>query len=229
MMIKCLCPKCNIDLLTNHLLDDYDVLPARNKSRIIHPACSSCGYFIQLTDVSSNIKKDRKALIINGTGGAGKSSLGQLIESETEYVFIDGDSISRRESHYARITPNITQRSRDINGLCTEETIDTMLIVCALGYNVVVGYLIINDVVLSMYVGALAMYSITPIVRILMPQLNICIERDLNRACWTAGELWVNKPYSELGKFLELYPLCCLDTSFESLEETFIMHFKKLL
>jgi len=228
-MIKCLCPNCGANLLDSHFLDDFDVRPTRNKSRIIHPSCSFCHHFIQLSDVSKNINKNRNVLLITGTGGAGKSSLGQLIESETSYIFIDGDSVSRRESHYARLNPNVVQLSRDNEGLCTLETINTMMVVCALGYNVVVGYLIETPTILSMYENELNKYSIKPIFRVLMPNLDICIKRDLERDCWTAGEKWVNKPYDKIHHFLSTHPSCCLDTSYESLDETFKRHFKWLL
>jgi len=227
-MIKCLCPNCGINLLHSHQLDDLEVRPARNKSRIIHPSCSSCGYFIRLSTISSNIRPDNKVLLITGTGGSGKSSLGQLIESKADYIFLDGDSVSRRESHYARLNPEITQKPRDSMGLCTAETINTMMVLCALGYNVVVGYLILNSGVLAMYEASLAKCGIKPIFRVLIPKLGVCVERDINRECWTAGEQWVNQPYDEICSFLISHPTNCLDTSAETLEETFTRHFKHL-
>jgi hypothetical protein len=193
-----------------------------NKSRIIHPVCSICDYVIQLSDVSDSIDEGRKVLLITGTAGAGKTALGQLIEDRYDYVFIDGDAIQKRENHFAKKNPGKTVDYQ-------AETINTMMILCALGYDVVVGYIISNCEILEMYVGALGKHSITPVFRILIPERSVCLDRDLARDCWTAGAQWVDKWYEEMRSFLITHPSLCIDSSYETLEETFINHFAKLL
>ena len=87
------CSKCNADLRNNHVLEDCIIPPMTNKSKIIHPRCTSCNDEINLKDVSKAINANSKVLLIFGTAGAGKTAIGQLIEQKKNYIFIDGDAI----------------------------------------------------------------------------------------------------------------------------------------
>lgn len=200
------CSNCKSDLLTHHILEDGIIPPMTNKSKIIYPKCSVCQNPIRLIDVSKNINENKKVLLIAGTVGAGKTAIGQYIENKYDYVFVDGNAIQKRENYFVKRDPNYKV---DFYA----ETISTMLILLGLGYNVVVGY-IIYGVTLKMFVDDLAKYRITPIFRVLVPERNICLERDIARECWTAGEEWVDKWYDEIN---------------ETLEETVNNHFVKLL
>lgn len=62
--------------------------------------CSVYGHPIQVPEIEENISLSRNVLLISGTAGAGKSALGQLIESKSDYIFIDGDAISKRVNHF---------------------------------------------------------------------------------------------------------------------------------
>ncbi|MCL2373263.1 MAG: zeta toxin family protein [Defluviitaleaceae bacterium] len=219
------CPGCQANLLAHHTLDDFEVKPARNKSRIIHPKCTSCGHIIQLSEVSTNITPATKILLITGTCGAGKTSIGQLIESKSDYIFIDGDSIMRRDNHYAR-KHGKPQHSSD---LCTDSVINTVLTIAALGHNVVIGYIINNPKTLAQYETPLKNHGITPTLRVLIPKRDICQERNIQRDCWTADEEWIDKYYEEMQNFQATHQACCIDTSKETLEETFANHFAKIL
>lgn len=216
-----LCSRCNSNLLINHILEEHNVPPMTNKSKIIYPKCSKCGYPIQFSDVSKDINEDKKVLLITGTAGAGKTAIGQLIESKYNYVFVDGDAIQKRVNYFAKRDPSMKVDYQI-------ETINTMLILVALGYNVVVGYIIYGEV-LKMYINELAKYRITPIFRVLVPERSVCLERDVTRECWTAGEAWVDKWYDEMRSFLITHKSLCIDSSNETLEETFNNHFVSLL
>lgn len=215
------CSNCNSNLLINHSLEDHIITPMSNKSMIIYPKCSICCHPIQLYDIYKNINEDKKVLLITGTAGAGKTAIGQLIESKYDYIFIDGDAIQKRENYFAK---------QDINYKVNyqEQTINTMLILLALGYNVVVGYIILGET-LNIYINELAKHKITPIFRVLVPERSVCLERDNTRECWTAGEVWVDKWYNEMRSFLSIDNSVCIDSSNETLEETFSNHFVKLL
>jgi hypothetical protein len=208
-------------LVTNHFLEDKDIPPMKNKSKIIYPKCSICGRPIQFTDVSKYMKENRKVLLITGTAGAGKTSIGQLIENKFNYIFVDGDAIQKRVNSYAKCDPNFQVDYQ-------AETINTMLILIALGYNVVVGYIIYGET-LKMYIDELEKYKITPIFRVLVPERNVCLDRDNTRECWTAGEVWVDKWYDEMRSYLTTQKSLCIDNSNETLEETLNNHFVKLL
>ena len=215
------CSCCNSDLIANHLLEDDVIPPMTNKSRIIYPKCSICGKPIQLSDLVNNIDDSQKVLLITGTAGAGKTAIGQLIENKSEYVFIDGDAIQKKVNYFAKHDPTYTVDYQ-------AETINAMLITLALGYDVVVGY-IINREILTMYKNELSKYNIVPVFRVLVPKRKVCLERDIIRECWTAGAEWVDKWYDEMRSYLTTNNLLCIDTSNETLEETFNKHFANIL
>ncbi|MEA4890530.1 MAG: zeta toxin family protein [Clostridiaceae bacterium] len=215
------CPNCHADLLMNHLLDDRNIPPMTNRSKILYPQCSSCGHVIQLADIAEHIQENKKVLLITGTAGAGKTAIGQMIENKSDYIFIDGDAVQKRVNYFVKRDPRI---QADYQG----ETIRTMLILLGLGYPVVVGY-IINRETLERYQTELAKYKITPVFRVLVPERNICLERDIARDCWTAGAKWVDQWYDEMRSFLVTHPELCIDNSHETLEETFNHHFAALL
>ena len=216
------CPTCSSDLLLCHKLIDGAVSPMKNKSNIIYPNCSVCGRPIQIEDVEAYIAGNRKVLLISGTAGAGKTALGQYIESKSDYIFIDGDAISKRVNHYARLDPSAVTPDYQ------KETIRTMLVLLGLGYDVVVGY-VINKEVLKWYIDGLASYKITPTFRVLVPERSVCLQRDIDRECWTAGAEYVDRWYDEQRAYLITAPEICVDSSQETMEDTFINHFQALL
>ena len=216
------CPKCSSDLLHDHKLIDDTVSPMKNKSIIIYPNCSACGHPIQVEDVEANINGNRKVLLISGTAGAGKTALGQYIESKSDYIFIDGDAVSKRVNHYARLNPSATTPDYQ------KETLRTMLVLLGLGYNVVVGY-VINQEVLRWYHNELGRYQITPIFRVLVPDRDVCLQRDIDRECWTAGAEYVDRWFDEQRAYLKTDSEICIDSSQETLADTFANHFQGLL
>lgn len=216
------CPECGSNLLHCHKHIDDTVSPMKNKSKIIYPKCSVCGHLIQVLEIEENISVSRNVLLISGTAGAGKSALGQLIESKSDYIFIDGDAISKRVNHYARLDPSAAVPDYQ------KETIRTMLVLLGLGYDVVVGY-VINQEVLRWYREGLARYQITPVFRVLVPERNVCLQRDIDRECWTAGTEYVDRWYDEQRAYLRTDPEICIDSSQEALAFTFVNHFQGLL
>lgn len=188
---------------------------------MLYPRCSSCGTPIHFSDVRESIKENRKILLVTGTAGAGKTALGQLIESKHNYIFVDGDAIQKRVNFYAKLDPSIVMDYQ-------AETLATALTLLALGYDVVVGY-IINKETLAMYQTELAKYRTVPVFRVLVPERCVCLERDIARDCWTAGEVWVDQWYEEMRGFLLTHGSLCIDSSYETLEETYQKHFADLL
>jgi adenylylsulfate kinase-like enzyme len=167
------------------------------------------------------MRENRKVLLITGTAGSGKTALGQLIESRNNYVFIDGDAIQKKVNYFVRRDPTIKVDYQT-------ETINTLLLLLALGYDVVVGY-IINQETLLRYTNELKTHKIAPVFRVLVPVRSVCLERDIARECWTAGEMWVDKWYDEMRSYLTTHSSLCIDNSFETVEETYRNHFEKIL
>jgi hypothetical protein len=219
-----ICNVCGGDLLKHHNLETNIVPPMRNGSRIIAPSCAYCGAPIGRNDVSNNILSTQKVILISGTAGAGKSSIGQYIENKFDYVFIDGDSVSKKLNYMSKINPTV----KCDEYICHTETINTMIITLGLGYNVVAGYVYNNDD-FEKYRSYLSKYYINPIIRVLVPNRNICIARDKERSCWTAGVEFVDKWHLEQQSFKDNNPSICIDNSLETVEETVSKHFVDLL
>ena len=219
--MECLCSKCNQNLMNNHVLEDCTIPPMTNKSKIIRPRCSSCDSEINLTDISANIKANSKVLLISGTAGAGKTAIGQLIEQNKNYIFVDGDAIQKKVNYFAKNVPGY-------KGDYYMDTLNVLLILLALGYDVVIGYIFYGDK-LQMFYDELNKYEVSPIFRVLVPKRRVCLQRDIDRECWTAGAKWVDEWYDEMRAFLVKQPIVCIDNSNETLEETYYNHFEKLL
>lgn len=127
-----------------------------------------------------------------------------------------------KEYHYARLDPSAAVPDYQV------ETIRTMLVLLGLGYDVVVGY-IINQEVLRWYREGLARYQLTPVFRVLVPERDVCLQRDIDRECWTAGAEYVYRWYDEQRAYLRTDPEICIDSSQEALADTFANHFQGLL
>ena len=193
-----------------------------NKSKIIYPKCSVCNHPVQVSDIEAGITASRKVLLISGTAGAGKTALGQFIESKSDYIFVDGDAISKRVNHYMKPDPSTAMHEYQ------KETLRTILVLLGLGYDVVAGY-VINQEALRWYREGLARYLITPAFRVLVPKRDVCLQRDIDRECWTAGAEYVDRWYDEQRAYLITDPEICIDSSQESLSDTFDNHFRYLL
>lgn len=218
------CTICGVDLLKHHELEVTDVSPMKNGSRIIEPVCANCRTPIEMDDVSENIISSQKVMLVSGAVGAGKSTIGQYIEDKYNYIFIDGDAVSKKLNFRIKMG----QTTKCAEYLCHTETLRTMITTLGLGYNVVVGYVFgIND--LHHYNNYLFPYNIKPVFRVLVPSRDVCIERDKKRSCWTAGEGFVDKWYKEQQSFKDIDISICIDNSNESVKETIMRHFHHLL
>lgn len=91
-----------------------------------------------------------------------------------------------------------------------------------------VGY-VINPEVLRWYHKGLERYQITPVFRVLVPDRDVCLQRDIDRECWTAGAEYVDRWFNEQRAYLKTAPEICIDTSQETLADTFDNHFQGLL
>jgi len=176
-----ICKHCDSDLIIHHILEDDEIPKMTNGSRIILPKCSICKNQISYTDFTAKINFDKKILLITGTAGAGKTAIGQYIESKSNYIFIDGDAIQKKVNYFARKN---SEQKKDY----FKDTIETTMILLALGYNVVVGYIINRDT-LEYYTDVLQKHGIAPTFRVLVPNRQVCIDRDLKRECWVRVKL----------------------------------------
>jgi len=195
-----------------------------NGSEVIEPSCSRCGRLIDVTDVEEYIHPGQHVLLVSGTAGAGKSAIGQYLARHYPYVLIDGDAVSRKLNHRAKM--GLAPAPREY--LCHSEVIRTMLITLGLGYHVVVAY-VIEWPDIPRYADALANYQVPSELRILTPTRAVCLERDRRRSGWTAGEAFIDKWYAGFHEMMQSHPELCIDSTDETVEETVAGYFEALL
>lgn len=218
------CPNCAADLRTHHTLISATIPPIRNGSAIIEPSCRVCGHCIEVADVVGAITPGQHVMLVSGTAGVGKSTVGQYIAHRYPYILIDGDAISRKVNHRAKVDSAFVRQEY----LCHTEVMHTMLVTIGLGYHVVVAY-VIQQIDFSRYTEALAKYHVSYHFRVLTPRRDTCLQRDFHRPCWTAGAENVDQWFDEFETMKQSHPELCLDTSEETVEETVAKHFHALL
>jgi adenylylsulfate kinase-like enzyme len=217
------CPKCNILLSDSLKLFSDKISPMKNGSIVYEPFCSKCGYVLKSYDLEKNISRTQNVIIISGPVGSGKSTIGNCLQTLHDFKFIDGDAITKKVNYY-----KVTNEKQQQYYLNHAETIETMVVMLGLGFNVVIGY-IINENELNRYLYVLQKYGISPFFRVLIPKKEICIKRDIDRKCWTAGNEYIEKWYEEQRIYLETMESNCIDSSKENISETLKKHFEDII
>lgn len=216
------CPACGADVRAHHTLVRADITPVRDGSRIIHPCCAECGTEIDESTVAGSISGARRVIVISGPVGAGKSTIGRYLEEHYGLVFIDGDAVSKRVNHLSRLDP--ARERPDFY----DETLRTVMVTLGLGDDVVVGY-VFEAQHLRAYRERLEPHGIEPLMRVLLPSRDVCLQRDIERPCWTAGAEFVDRWYAQQQALCEAEPGLRVDNSAETVEETVERHFRPYL
>jgi adenylate kinase family enzyme len=163
-----------------------------------------------------------KVLILTGPGGAGKSTIAELLVEQCGFVLLDGD---REDTEFFpdgdQWLPENTEKLR----LAHEKILRKAKSLWSQGKNVVVDYIIFGR-----YVEFLELFQKEfgddLEIKVLMPSQRELIKRDAERECWTtgpdriaavAGELLLLKEKIGADNFL--------NTSNQMPEETFRMYF----
>lgn len=213
--MKLYCPVCKNDIIKNNIIEDRRVVPMSNGVKIITPICAKCGTRIKLRNIESNISNKHEMYLVSGPCASGKSTIGKYIQQHYPFVFLDGDAISKRVNYDIR-SGIINNRS---GYLCHEELLDTALILNALGSSVFMSY-VVNEQELLWYRKRLEQYSIDLQFFVLLPERSVCIKRDMQRECWTAGEEYIDKWYGEQKLLVEHHPGYCINNGNECVEKT---------
>lgn len=196
------------------LIDDR-IPEMSNGDKIIAPRCNACLERITVDNSWHSDDKEQKVLLITGLCGSGKSSLGQRLAQITGYIHIDGDAVSKRVNWDIR-NGYLDRRS---GYRVFDETLDTIQVVLQLGYSVVTTY-VFTEEALKRYESVFSELGVKFHVFILKTDKDVCIQRDISRKCWTAGEEFVMKWYEEQKALMENYRWTVIDNSVDGLNET---------
>ena len=79
---------------------------------------------------------------------------------------------------------------------------------------------VVNEQELLWYRKRLEQYSIDLQFFVLLPERSVCIKRDMQRECWTAGEEYIDKWYGEQKLLVEHHPGYCINNGNECVEKT---------
>ncbi len=210
-----ICPNCGASLEIYHILTDDRIPKMTNGDRIIAPVCAFCLQRLPVHPLLRSADSNQQVLLITGLCGAGKSSVGKLLEQRTGYIHIDGDAVSKRVNWDIR-NGYLSHRS---GYRVFDELLETIQIVLQLGYSVAATYVFTEEAI-RQYEAVLSSMNIPCKVVILKTNKDVCIQRDRQRECWTAGEAFVSKWMDEQDALAAggIWPV--IDNSSDPLEET---------
>lgn len=155
---------------------------------------------------------------MTGPGGAGKSTIAQLLVERRGFVLLDGD---REDAEFfpdgEQWLPENTEKLR----LAHEKILQKAKFLWSQGKNVVVDYIIFGryakfiDIFEKEFGNDLE-------IKVLMPSQSELIKRDAARECWTTGHERIAAVYGELNLIKKkIGAECFLDTTDQTPEETF--------
>ncbi|HAI98541.1 TPA: hypothetical protein DCL30_03300 [Candidatus Peribacteria bacterium] len=158
-----------------------------------------------------------KVLILTGPGGAGKTTIGKILEAKHGYVYLDGD---REDTKYF---PNGDQWLPENADLLRKAHMRILMKAKKLvdkGKNVVVDYIIFGRY-LEFFTLFKEQFGNHLQMKVLMPSQEELIRRDRERECWTTGEERIATVYEE---FMSLRGAIgaqnFIDSSMQTPEET---------
>jgi len=165
--------------------------------------------------------KQNKILLLTGPGGAGKSTIAEILEDKYDYLHIDGDQLDTEYfpngGHYLPENKEKLQKAHQKIFLETKKA-------TSLGRNIVINYIIFGD-----YLNFINLFKKEfgdkLIIRVLLPSEAETILRDKERECWTTGEDRIRQVRAEFFDIIEeVGRENFIDTSGQTPEET-LMHF----
>lgn len=161
---------------------------------------------------------NHRVLILTGPGGAGKTTIAELLEKEYGYIFVDGDNLDSEffpdGGQWLAENLELLKKAHDKILAHVKEKYDKE------GNNIVLDYIIFGDY-LNFINKFKKEFRDNLSVKVLLPAKTEVIKRDKERECWTTGEERINAVYKE---FEDLKPEIgeenYLDTTRQSSKET---------
>jgi predicted ABC-type ATPase len=172
--MKWLCNNCGY--VYNINLYGYDISKIKNNLGIKHifPICCKCNSSVKLIYQNNNIYE---ILILNGTGGSGKTTVSKHMYSENDCFIIDGDIVL--EMVREKTPEGIVYNSNEVYN----EFIDEILIGIAFNKKVILNHIFSKEDYQRFY-KKLQEKNVKPIMVILRPDIEIAINRAQGRTTY---------------------------------------------
>lgn len=168
----------------------------------------------------------KKVLILSGPGGTGKTTIAKLLSKRFGFFRLDGDRedseffpngkqwLSKNSKKLQKAHNKILQRTKE---LVQRDKI------------VIVDYIIFGDY-LNFFEKFKKTFGKHLEIRILFPDVEECVKRDLRRRCWTTGRKRIEAVYSDFKKIKNKIGVDkFIDTSGQTPAETVEKYFKFLV
>jgi adenylate kinase family enzyme len=165
----------------------------------------------------------KKALILTGPGGVGKTTIAKLLVKHCNFIWLDGD---REDTEFF---PNGNQWLPE-NYENLERAHDKILKkakeLFAQNKKVVVDYIIFGNY-LKFFEKFKKEFGDNLEIKVLFPKREECIKRDRKRKCWTTGNKRIVAVYNELEDIKDkLGADKFIDSTGQTAKETFDKYFK---
>jgi adenylate kinase family enzyme len=141
--------------------------------------------------------KSKKVLILTGPGGAGKTTIANLLSEKAGFIMIDGDNLD------TEFFPKGGQwLSENIENLkkAHQKILNAVKVAYGNGKNnVVLDYIIFGDYV-NFFEIFQNEFGNKLVIKVLFPEIKEIVKRDRERECWTTGEKRIREVVAEFEK-----------------------------
>lgn len=158
-----------------------------------------------------------KIILLTGPGGAGKTTIAELLAKQSGFVYLDGDNED------TEFFPNGNQWLPENKALLRkahEKILRKTKELVEQGKNVVIDYIIFGGY-MEFIKSFRDAFGDSFAVKVLLSSKEELVKRDANRECWTTGKERIDAVYAEFeGIRDEIGSESYLDTTGQNVEET---------